>query len=85
MTSERAGIVDGAAFRKALKEPEGGEFPIIPALRTLLVEEWLSHLESWNRCSFSTHQAMGSRTSLLFENRDIHTISSAGENPTGRR
>ena len=85
MTAERAGIVDGGAFRKALKEAEDGEFPIIPALRTLLVEEWLSHLESCNRCSFSTRQAIGSRTSLTFENRGVHNISSAGENPTGRR
>jgi asparagine synthase (glutamine-hydrolysing) len=85
MSAERAGIVDGSAFRKSLTEAvDGGEFAIVPALRTLLVEAWLSHLESWNGHSLSPRFAIGSRPFLAMM-QDIHNISSAGENPTGRR
>jgi asparagine synthase (glutamine-hydrolysing) len=86
MTAECAGIVDGSAFRKSLREAvDGGELPIVPALRTLLVEAWLSHLESWNGHSLSTLHAFGSRPFSANVSQGIRNISSAGENPTGRR
>jgi hypothetical protein len=49
MVSARAGIVDAAAFRQSLgKAADGGDIPIVPALRTVLVEAWLAHLLRWN-------------------------------------
>jgi asparagine synthase (glutamine-hydrolysing) len=48
MSSNRAGIVDDAVFRKVLvRAVETGELSIVPALRTLLLEAWLCHLENW--------------------------------------
>ena len=48
MNLSRAGIVDADAFRCLLrKAAEGGALPIVPVLRTLLIEAWLAHLASW--------------------------------------
>jgi asparagine synthase (glutamine-hydrolysing) len=44
-----AGIVDAAAFRQSLRKASDGEdIPIVPALRTVLVEAWLAHLLRWD-------------------------------------
>jgi asparagine synthase (glutamine-hydrolysing) len=43
-----AAIVDVDAFHYVLKNAaEGGALPIVPVLRTLLVEAWLTHLATW--------------------------------------
>jgi asparagine synthase (glutamine-hydrolysing) len=48
MNLSRSGIVNLNAFRDLLKNaPEGGTLPIVPVLRTLLIEAWLAHLASW--------------------------------------
>jgi asparagine synthase (glutamine-hydrolysing) len=48
MKLSRAGMVDANAFRGVLKKAaEGGALPIVPVLRTLLIEAWLTHLETW--------------------------------------
>jgi asparagine synthase (glutamine-hydrolysing) len=50
MTSNRLGIVDAAAFREFLhKAAETGELPILPVLRTLVVEAWLTNLARWRK------------------------------------
>ena len=85
MNLHRAGVVDEEAFRKSLLEAfEGGEFPIVPAIRTLLLEAWLSHLERWT----------GGSSKTLSETKAVDVartpwfrlqVSSAEENPIGRR
>jgi asparagine synthase (glutamine-hydrolysing) len=48
MTSDRLGIVNADAFREFLqKAAETGELPILPVLRTLVVEAWLTNLARW--------------------------------------
>jgi asparagine synthase (glutamine-hydrolysing) len=48
MNLSSAGIVNADAFRCLLKNAaEGGLLPIVPVLRTLLLEAWLAHLASW--------------------------------------
>jgi asparagine synthase (glutamine-hydrolysing) len=55
MRLERAGIVDADAFRCLLKAAaDGGPLPIVPVLRTLLIEAWLAHLASWTYGSGSS-------------------------------
>ena len=49
MVCARAGIVDAAAFQQSLRKASDGEdIPIVPALRTVLLEAWLAHLLRWN-------------------------------------
>ena len=49
MVCARAGIVDAAAFRQSLRKASDGEdIPIVPALRTVLLEAWLAHLWRWD-------------------------------------
>ena len=49
MICARAGIVDAAAFQQSLRKASDGEdIPIVPALRTVLLEAWLAHLLRWN-------------------------------------
>jgi len=85
MRSNRSGIVDEKVFRKLLIEAaEGGELPIIMARRTLLLDAWLVHLESWTVTSadtpFKANAVDLTRTPLFHLN-----VSSAEENPIGRR
>jgi asparagine synthase (glutamine-hydrolysing) len=48
MNLSSAGIVNEDAFRGLLKKAaEGGPLPVVPVLRTLLLEAWLAHLASW--------------------------------------
>jgi asparagine synthase (glutamine-hydrolysing) len=48
MTSSRLGIVEADAFRECLKKAaETGELPILPVLRTLVVEAWLTNVARW--------------------------------------
>jgi asparagine synthase (glutamine-hydrolysing) len=73
MNLSRAGIVDPNAFRDLLKNAaQGGPFPIVPVLRTLLIEAWLAQLASWtydsgsfeasarNQIAFNACEAAGS-------------------------
>jgi asparagine synthase (glutamine-hydrolysing) len=84
MISSRARIVDAEAFRSSLiGAAEGGELQIVPALRTLLLEAWLSRLEPWT--SYETnpplsHAALGIEVTAF-----SHQASSADENPIERR
>jgi asparagine synthase (glutamine-hydrolysing) len=49
MVCAHAGIVDAAAFRRSLgKASYGEDIPVVPALRTVLLEAWLAHLLRWN-------------------------------------
>ena len=49
MVCARAGIVDAAVFRQSLRKASNGEdIPIVAALRTVLLEAWLTHLLRWN-------------------------------------
>ena len=49
MICARAGIVDAAAFQQSLRKASDGEdIPIVPALRTVLLEAWFAHLLRWN-------------------------------------
>jgi asparagine synthase (glutamine-hydrolysing) len=48
MTSSRLGIVDDGAFRVFLKRAaDVGDLSLLPALRTLLIEAWLTNLVHW--------------------------------------
>jgi hypothetical protein len=50
-----AGIVDADEFYCLLKNAaEGGALPIVPVLRTLLVEAWFAHLATWTNTSSSS-------------------------------
>jgi asparagine synthase (glutamine-hydrolysing) len=54
MNLSSAGIVNRDAFRCLLKNAaKGGPLPIVPVLRTLLLEAWLAHLASWSGDSSS--------------------------------
>ena len=54
MNLSRAGIVNADAFRCLLKKASEGEaLPVVPVLRTLLLEAWLAHLVSWTYDSSS--------------------------------
>jgi len=54
MNLSSAGIVNADAFRCLLKKAAEGEpLPIVPVLRTLLLEAWLAHLASWTYGSSS--------------------------------
>ena len=45
-------IVDRSGFQRSLRRAaEGQGVPMIPILRTLLVEAWLRHLSEWTPCS----------------------------------
>jgi asparagine synthase (glutamine-hydrolysing) len=84
MISSRAGIVDAEAFRSSLMgAAEGGELQIVPALRTLLLEAWLSRLEPWTDYETNprlSHAALGTEVTAC-----SHQVSSADENPIERR
>jgi asparagine synthase (glutamine-hydrolysing) len=46
LASGRARVVDAEAFRAYLeKAADGGELLLVPVMRTLLIEAWLTHLE----------------------------------------
>ena len=85
MSLTRAGIVDEDVFRNLLvKASEGGELPVVQALRTLLLEAWLSHLELWTSRSFETPLTTTARGAAAASPFPLH-ISSAEENPIERR
>ena len=85
MTSSRAGFVDAELFGKCLVEAAAGaELPVVLALRTLLLEAWLSHLEGWAGTFTKTPcktNAVGVTRALPLR---LH-VSSAEENPIERR
>jgi asparagine synthase (glutamine-hydrolysing) len=85
MSLTRAGIVDEDVFRNLLvKASEGGELPVVQALRTLLLEAWLSHLELWTSRSLETPLTTTARGAASASPFPLH-ISSAEENPIERR
>lgn len=52
MLSSDLGIVDRQKFQHYLKQAaEGQSVPVVPLLRTFLVEAWLRHISRWIRCS----------------------------------
>jgi asparagine synthase (glutamine-hydrolysing) len=86
MTLHRAGIVDAAAFRAFLtKAADGGELPIVPALRTLLVEAWLSHLEAWTGRFIPGRCIVKLSLPLARLLPPLRRVSSAEESPNERR
>jgi asparagine synthase (glutamine-hydrolysing) len=85
MSLTRARIVDEDVFRNLLvKASEGGELPVVQALRTLLLEAWLSHLELWTSRSFETPLTTTARGAASASPFPLQ-ISSAEENPIERR
>jgi asparagine synthase (glutamine-hydrolysing) len=69
MNLSRAGIVNADAFRCLLKKAAEGEaLPVVPVLRTLLLEAWLAHLASWTYDSSSVKAA--ARKQMVFNPRD---------------
>jgi len=51
MVSSDLGIVDKQKFQQHLKQiAEGQSVPVVPLLRTLLVEAWLRHISHWTTC-----------------------------------
>jgi asparagine synthase (glutamine-hydrolysing) len=51
MFTSDLGIVDKNKFRQSLKRAADGETtPVVPLLRTLLVEAWLRHISTWTGC-----------------------------------
>ena len=85
MSLNRAGIVDEEVFRKSLlAASEGSEFPMVPVLRTLLLEAWLSHLGSWRASSAQAPFETNPVDVALALPRRLH-VSSAEENPIERR
>jgi asparagine synthase (glutamine-hydrolysing) len=73
-----AGIVDTDAFHNLLeKAVEGGALPIVPVLRTLLIEAWLAHLATWTYDSGSSKAP--ARNQIIFNACDAassHTFFS---------
>jgi hypothetical protein len=62
MRSSHAGIVDATSFRESLTQAaQSSGFPMGPILRTLLVEAWLSHLETWNDSTTSCPRSISVR------------------------
>jgi asparagine synthase (glutamine-hydrolysing) len=54
MNLSSAGIVNADKFRNLLKKAAESEpLPVVPVLRTLLLEAWLAHLASWTADSIS--------------------------------
>lgn len=52
MVSSDLGIVDRQKFHQHLKQATAGQpVPVVPLLRTFLVEAWLRHLSRWTDCS----------------------------------
>jgi asparagine synthase (glutamine-hydrolysing) len=85
MTLARAGILDAELFRKSLVEAAaGGELPVVLALRTLLLEAWLSHLAGWAG-SFSKIPSKANAVGVTPEPPCCLHNSSAEENPIERR
>jgi asparagine synthase (glutamine-hydrolysing) len=51
MVSSDLGIVDRQKFHQHLKQATAGQpVPIVPLLRTFLVEAWLRHISRWTDC-----------------------------------
>jgi asparagine synthase (glutamine-hydrolysing) len=64
-----AGIVDADGFLRLLKKAtEGGPLPIVPVLRTLLIEAWLTHLATWANRSGSFR--VRARNQIVFNTSD---------------
>lgn len=62
------GVVNAAKFHQNLKgAAEGQAVPVIPLLRTLLLEAWLGHISEWTDCRFSlvSARALPSRKRFL--------------------
>jgi len=60
--SSRARIVDAEAFRNFLeKAANGGELLLVPVLRTLLIEAWLTHLESRTSIPIRVQEQRGAK------------------------
>jgi asparagine synthase (glutamine-hydrolysing) len=54
MLSTELGIVDNHKFQQHLKRAaEGQDQPVVPLLRTLLLEAWLRHVSRWFSCNAS--------------------------------
>ena len=48
MASAAAGIVDDEAFRRVLADARyGKDVPLVPLIRTFVLESWLRHISQW--------------------------------------
>ena len=70
MKLSSAGIVNADKFRNLLKKAAEGEaLPVVPVLRTLLLEAWLAHLASWTYDSSSLRAP--ARSQMVFNPCDV--------------
>ena len=80
LASSRAGIVDARAFRNFLrKAAEGGDLLLVPVLRTLLIEAWLTHVEIRTNMSIRMQAQAGINTWSGTLHPSEHRLSSAEE------
>ena len=80
LASSRAGIVDARAFRNFLrKAAEGGDLLLVPVLRTLLIEAWLTHVEIRTNMSIRMQAQAGINSWSGTLHPSEHRLSSAEE------
>jgi hypothetical protein len=66
--------VDKDKFRQSLKQAADGETtPVVPLLRTLLIEAWLRHISAWTGCRELSFLFSESAESPLYTSDNIHS------------
>ena len=74
MLSSDLGIVDKDKFRQSLKQAADGETtPVVPLLRTLLIEACLRHTSTWTGCRELSFLFSESAESPLYTSDNIHS------------
>ncbi len=74
MLSSDLGIVDRNKFQQSLTRAAGGEaMPVVPLLRTLLIEAWLRHIFRWTGGCELSFLPSESLQSPLYTSDTIHS------------
>ena len=74
MLTSELGIVDRNKFRQSLKRAADGQTtPVVPLLRTLLIEAWLRHISTWTGCRELSFLSSESAESPLYTSHSIHS------------
>ena len=74
MLASDLGIVDKNKFRQSLtRAADGQTTPVVPLLRTLLVEAWLRHIPTWTGCPELSFLRSESAESPFYTSDGIHS------------
>jgi asparagine synthase (glutamine-hydrolysing) len=74
MLTSDMGIVDKNKFRQSLKRAADGQAtPVVPLLRTLLVEAWLRHISTWTDRRELSFLSSETAESSLYTSHSIHS------------